>query len=342
MTNKTRTFSTTRRRIPAFFSALAVLATAALAQPALAQGYPGNKPITIIVPFTAGGPTDKVARDFAEALRKHLGNVSIVVDNAAGAGSTVGVAKAARATPNGYTLLITHIGMSTIPTLYRKLSFNVLEDFEYLGIINDVPMVLIGRPTLEADNFADLQAWMKSSKNGVNLGNAGLGSASHLCGLMFQKGMDMPMVTIPYGGTAPAITDLVGGQIDLLCDQTTNTTPQVAGKKVKAYAATTPQRLDGELYKDLPTLDEAGMKDFNVTIWHGMYAPKGTPKEVLDTLNAALKEALKDPEFIRRQQELGAVVATDERIEPEKHKAFVAAEIEKWGAAIKEAGQFAD
>ncbi|RMW98477.1 tripartite tricarboxylate transporter substrate binding protein BugD [Allofranklinella schreckenbergeri] len=322
--------------------AAAAVAAVALAQPALAQSYPGSKPITIIVPFSAGGPTDKVARDFSEALRKHLGNASIVVDNAAGAGSTIGIAKAARATPDGHTLLLTHIGMSTIPTLYRKLSFNVLEDFEYLGIINDVPMTVIARPSMEASNFTGLLDWMKSTKNGVNLGNAGLGSASHLCGLMFQKAINMQLVTIPYGGTAPAIADLVGGQIDVLCDQTTNTTPQIAGKKVKAYAVTTPQRLSGELYKELPTLQEAGFKDFNVTIWHGLYAPKGTPKEVLDTINAALKKALQEPEFIQRQQGLGAVVANDERVEPAKHKAFVQSEIQKWGEVIKAAGQFAD
>ncbi|MDO4706036.1 MAG: tripartite tricarboxylate transporter substrate-binding protein [Comamonadaceae bacterium] len=322
--------------------AAAAVAAVALAQPALAQSYPGSKPITIIVPFSAGGPTDKVARDFSEALRKHLGNASIVVDNAAGAGSTIGIAKAARATPDGHTLLLTHIGMSTIPTLYRKLSFNVLEDFEYLGIINDVPMTVIARPSMEANNFAGLLDWMKSTKNGVNLGNAGLGSASHLCGLMFQKAINMQLVTIPYGGTAPAIADLVGGQIDVLCDQTTNTTPQIAGKKVKAYAVTTPQRLGSELYKNLPTLQEAGFKDFNVTIWHGLYAPKGTPKQVLETINAALKKALQEPEFIQRQQGLGAVVANDERVEPAKHKAFVQSEIQKWGEVIKAAGQFAD
>ncbi|RMX04314.1 tripartite tricarboxylate transporter substrate binding protein BugD [Corticibacter populi] len=314
----------------------------ALAQPAQAQNFPGTKPITIIVPFTAGGPTDKVARDFAEALRKQLGGASVVVDNAAGAGSSIGTAKAARSAPDGHTLLLNHIGMSTMPSLYRRLPFDVLNDFEYLGIINDVPMTLIGRPTLEANTYAELSQWIASHKNGVNLGNAGLGSASHLCGLMFQDATKISMVPVPYGGTAPAIADLIGGQIDLLCDQTTNTSSHIQSKKVKAYAVTTTERLPGELFQELPTLSESGLTDFNVTIWHGLYAPKGTPQQVLDTLNQALQEALKDPEFIQRQTTLGAVVATDDRIKPAEHKAFVAAEIDKWGTVIRAAGQFAD
>ncbi|KKW68251.1 hypothetical protein AAV94_06230 [Lampropedia cohaerens] len=313
-----------------------------LALPAAAQSYPGSKPITIIVPFTAGGPTDKVARDFAEAFRKSLGNVSVVIDNAPGAGSTIGIAKAARSAPDGYTLLLTHIGMATAPSLYRRLPFDVQEDFAYLGIINDVPMTLIGRPTLEADSFPALIEWAKAQPEGVNLGNAGLGSASHLCGLMLQSATRLEMVTIPYSGTAPAISDLLGGQIDLLCDQTTNTTAHVAAGKVKTYAVTTPQRLHSAIYKDVPTLEELGLTDFNVTIWHGLYAPTGTPQEVLRTLNNALKQALRDPEFVRRQTDLGAVVATDARTSPAEHKAFVAAEIDKWGQVIRAAGQFAD
>lgn len=311
--------------------------------PASAQDYPANgKSITIVVPFNAGGPTDKVARDFADSLRKQFSNATIVIDNAAGAGSSIGTGKVARAKNDGYTLLLNHIGMSTMPSLYRKLPFNVENDFEFLGIINDVPMALIGRPTLEAKDYSELSSWIGSQAKGVNLGNAGLGSASHLCGLMLQKAMNTPMVVVPYTGTAPAIADLIGGQIDLLCDQTTNTTPQIHGGKVKAYAVTTTDRLAADLYKNLPTLNEAGLKDFNVAIWHGLYAPKGTPQAVIDTLNKALKEVLKDPDFIQRQEALGAVVATDDRTSPAGHKAFVSAEIAKWGAVIKEAGQFAD
>jgi len=321
---------------------LAITALAALAAGAHAQDFPGSKPISIVVPFAAGGPTDRVARDLAEALRKPLGGGSIVIDNVPGAGSSVGAAKVARANPDGYTLLLNHIGMSTIPTLVRNVPFKVETDFEYLGIVNDVPMTLIAKPQMAANNYKELSAWIAANKGKINLGNAGIGSASHLCGLLYQTAMKTEMTPVPYKGTAPAITDLIGGQIDLLCDQTTNTSPQIEAKKVKAYAVTTSQRLTTPLLKNLPTLQEEGLKGFEVTIWHGFYAPKGTPPAITKKLNDALKVALKDPEFIKQQEGLGAVVATDGRIEPEGHKKFVAAEIAKWSPIIKAAGVYAD
>ena len=315
---------------------------AALAFGAAAQDFPGKKTITVVVPFAAGGPTDRVARDLAESLRKPLGGATIVIENVGGAGSTIGTAKVARAPADGYTLLVTHIGMATIPSLYRKLSFDVLNDFEYLGMINDVPMTLIGKPQLEAKNFKDLRDWITKNSTKVNLGNAGIGSASHLCGLLFQEAVKTDMTPVPYKGTAPAMTDLIGGQIDLMCDQTTNTTAQIEGKKVKAYAVTTGKRLTTPALKDLPTLQESGLKDFEVTIWHGLYAPKGTPADVQKKLNDALKVALKDPDFIKKQEGLGAVVVADKRVDGPDHKKFVAAEIDKWGAVIKAAGTYAD
>ncbi|MBT9512482.1 MAG: tripartite tricarboxylate transporter substrate binding protein BugD [Acidovorax sp.] len=319
-----------------------IAAAAAAALGANAQDFPAkDKTITLVVPFAAGGPTDRVARDLAEALRKPLG-ATVVVDNTAGAGSSIGSARVARAAPDGYTLLLNHIGMSTMPALYRKLSFSVPNDFEYLGMVNEVPMTLIARPTMPANNFKELTAWIQQNKGKINLGNAGLGAASHLCGLMFQSAMQVDMTAVPYKGTAPAITDLIGGQIDLLCDQTTNTTGQIESKKVKAYAVTTTKRLTTPALKDLPTLAESGLKDFNVTIWHGVYAPKGTPADVQKKINEALKVALKDPEFIKKQEGLGAVVVTDKRVDGAEHKKFVAAEIEKWGAVIKAAGTYAD
>jgi len=320
--------------------ALATLSFCAV-QSVQAADYP-TKPISIVVPFSAGGPTDRVARDLAEALRKQLGGVSILVDNVAGAGSSIGAAKVARATPDGYTLLLNHIAMSTMPGLVRNLPFKVESDFEYLGMINDVPMTLIAKPTMAANNFAELQTWIGANKGKINLGNAGVGSASHLCGLLFQTAMASDMTPVPYKGTAPAIADLIGGQIDLLCDQTTNTTGQIEGKKVKAYAVTTAKRLTTPALKDLPTLQEAGLKGFEVTIWHGLYAPKGTPADVIAKVNAALKASLKDPEFIKKQEGLGAVVVADKRVEPAEHKKFVAAEIARWTPIIKAAGVYAD
>ncbi|HSW15682.1 MAG TPA: tripartite tricarboxylate transporter substrate-binding protein [Ramlibacter sp.] len=325
------------------FNKLAPLAAiAALSLGAQAADFPASKPITIVVPFSAGGPTDRVARDLAEAMRKPLGGVVIVVDNAAGAGGSIGANKVAKASADGHTLLLHHIGMATMPTLVRNIPFKVESDFEYLGMVNDVPMTVIGRPTLPANNLKELIAWIGQNKGKINLGNAGVGSASHLCGLLLQNTLNVDMTTVPYKGTAPAMTDLIGGQIDIMCDQTTNTTSQIEGKKVKAYAVTTGQRLNTPVLKDLPTLEEGGLKNAQVTIFHGLYAPKGTPADVLKKLNDALKVALKDPEFIKKQEGLGAVVVSDRRSDPAEHKKFVMSEIAKWSPSIKAAGVFAD
>jgi tripartite-type tricarboxylate transporter receptor subunit TctC len=313
---------------------LAMTATIAMAE------YP-EKPVTIVVPFSAGGPTDKVARDLAEALRKPL-NATIIIENVGGAGGTLGATKVARSAPDGYTLLLHHIGMSTSPALYRNLQFKTLDDFEFLGMVNEVPMTLIGRPNLPAGNFAELLKWIEANKGKVNLANAGLGAASHLCGLLLQQSLKTEMTTVPYKGTGPAMTDLLGGQVDIMCDQTTNTTSQIESGKVKAFAVTTTKRLTTPALKNLPTLDEAGLKGFNVSIWHAMYAPKGTPKALQDKINAALKVALKDAEFIKREEALGAVVVSDNRVNGAEHKKFVESEINKWGPVIKAAGQYAD
>ncbi len=303
--------------------------------------YP-DKPITIVVPFAASGPTDKVARDLAEALRKPLGGQSIIIENIGGAGGTLGATKVAKASNDGYTLLLHHIGMSTAPALYRKMGYDTLADFEYLGMVNEVPMTLIGKPTLPATNYAELLKWMDANKGKINLANAGLGAASHLCGLLLQSTLKIEMQTVPYKGTGPAMTDLLGGQVDLMCDQTTNTTGQIESGKVRAFAVTSAKRLTTPALKNLPTFDESGLKGFNVSIWHGMYAPKGTPKAVTDKINAALRVALKDAEFVKREEALGAVIVADARLSGEEHKKFVTAEIGKWGPIIKAAGQYAD
>jgi tripartite-type tricarboxylate transporter receptor subunit TctC len=318
-----------------------LLAAALFATSAAWAQYP-DKPITIVVPFAAGGPTDKVARDLGVVLSKGLNNQTVIVENVGGAGGTLGAGKVAKAAPDGYTVLLHHIGMATAPALYRKLPFNVLNDFEFIGMVNEVPMTLVGRANLPANNFAELRTWIGNNKGKVNLANAGLGAASHLCGLLFQQSLAVEMTTVPYKGTGPAMTDLLGGQVDIMCDQTTNTTGVIEGGKVKAYAVTTPKRLTTPALAKLPTLDESGLKGFNVSIWHGLYAPKGTPKAALDKLNAALKAALKDGEFIKRQEALGAVVVSDGRVDGAEHKKFVEAEIAKWGPAIKAAGQYAD
>jgi len=322
-------------------SAVAVFALGA----AQAQEYPGNKPVSIVVPFAAGGPTDRVARDLAEAMRKFVPCGNFTVENAAGAGGTIGANKVAKAKPDGYTLLVWHIGMAATPALYRKLPYKPLEDFEYLGLVNEVPMTLLGKPQLVANTYRDFENYIRANSGKLNIAHAGLGSASHICGLMWQHAVKLndSMTTIPFSGTAPAMTNLIGGQVDVMCDQTTNTTSQIEAGRVKAFAVTTAKPLNNhKLLKDYPTLQEMGLKGFDLSIWHGLYAPKGTPEPILKKLNDAMKQALKDPEFIKKQEGLGAVVVTDKRMERAEHKTFVANEIAKLKPVIDAAGKFAD
>ena len=323
--------------------AIAAAATVLLAN---AQDFPGSRPVSIVVPFAAGGPTDLVARQLSEAMRKSMGGgANFVVENTAGAGGTIGATKVARAAPDGHTLLLFHIGMAATPALYKKIAYKPLEDFEFLGMVNEVPMTLIGKPQLPANTYRDFENYIKANAGKLNIAHAGLGSASHLCSLMWQSAVNATeaMTTIPYGGTAPAMNALLGGQVDLMCDQTTNTTQQIESGRVKAFAVTTAKPLSKhKLLKDYPTLQEMGLKGFDLTVWHGLYAPKGTPPTVLKKINDALKLALKDPDFIKKQEALGAVVVTDNRVEPANHKAFVAAEIAKLKPVIEAAKQFAD
>lgn len=265
-------------RIQAAILALAPLVAAAQAD------FP-SRPVTLVVPFAAGGPSDKIARDLAEAMRKPLGQ-TVIVDNAAGAGGTIGSAKLARATADGYTLLVHHVGMATAPALYRKLTYKVPDDFEMLGVINEAASVVISKPSLNAGNFADLRKWIEATGDKVTLANAGVGSASHLCGLMLQSALNVKVTPVPYKGTAPAMNDLVGGQVDLMCEQATNAVPQIDGRKVKVFAQTGAKRLTVPALKDVPTLTEAGVPNFNVQVWHALYAPKGTPPAMLAKLNA--------------------------------------------------------
>jgi len=310
-----------------------------------AQAFPGTKPVTFVVPFAAGGPTDRVARDLAEAMRKTIPGGNFVVENAAGAGGTIAATKVAKATPDGHTLMVWHIGMAATPALYRKLNYKALEDFEYLGMINEVPMTLVGKPQLPANTYRDFENYIRANAGKLNIAHAGLGSASHICGLLWQSTLQSKdaMTTIPFGGTAPAMTALMGGQVDVMCDQTTNTTSQIEAGRIKAFAVTTAKPLSNHpVLKHYPSLQEMGLKGFNLTIWHGLYAPKGTPADVLKTLNDGLKKALKDPEFIKKQEGLGALVVNDKRVEPEEHKKFVAAEMQKIKTAVDAAGKYAD
>lgn len=300
-----------------------------------------DKPITLVVPFSAGGPSDKIARDLAEALRKPLAQ-TVIVDNTAGAGGTIGAARVARASADGYTLLVHHIGISTAPALYKKLPYKTLEDFEYLGLINEAPSTLIGKPGLAVSNFSELRKWISANDGKVNMANAGVGSASHLCGLVLQASLQSKMTFVPYKGTAPAMTDLMGGQVDLMCEQATNAVPQIEAKKVRVFGVTSKQRMALPLLAQTPTLAEAGLAGFEMSVWHGVYAPKGTPPAVLAKLNAAIRVALKDSELIQRQEALGVRIVTDARLEPAEHKKYVESEINRWAKIIKDSGESAD
>jgi tripartite-type tricarboxylate transporter receptor subunit TctC len=325
------------------FLSIALAGTALVSMNVMAQDYPAaNKTITFVLPYAAGGPTDKAARDLAQSMSKFMGGHSIVIDNSAGASGSIGANKVAKAPADGYTLLFTHIAQATLPTFFRNLPYNVERDFEYIGLVSENPMNLIGRPSLPANNMTELLAWIQANKGKINIANAGPGSASHLCGMLFQSTIKVDMTSVPYKGTAPAMTDLIGGQVDLMCDQTTTTIPQIEGKKVKSFAVTTPTRLASPVLKDMPTMQEAGLKDFSVTIWQGLYAPRGTPAPVLKKLNDALKAAVRDPDFIRKQEAGGATVIMDARNDPAGHKAFVMSEVAKWAPVIRAAGVYAD
>jgi len=303
-----------------------------------AQTYP-SKPVSLSVPFAAGGPTDTVARALAASMSKPLGG-TIVVENVPGAGGTIAPTKLKSAAPDGHSLMLAHIGMSTAPGLYRALPFKPLEDFEFIGQVVDVPMTFIAKKDLPPNDFKAFVDYVKANKDKVSMANAGLGSASHLCGLLFMSTVQADLTTVPYKGTAPAINDLLGGQVDVLCDQTTNTTSHIKSGRIKAYAVTSKVRVPS--LPDLPPAADAGLPGFEVNVWHGVYAPKGTPKPVLDKLVAALQVAIADPAFIQRMADLGSVVVSKDKATPDGLKNHLRAEIDKWTPIIKKAGVYAD
>ena len=311
-----------------------LIASLAAATAATAQDYPTG-PITIVVPFSAGGPTDTVTRLVAEPMSKSLGQ-QIVVQNVGGAGGTLGATQVAKADPDGYTLLLHHIGMSTAPSLYADLAFDPVADFAPIGLVTSVPMTIIARKDFPPNTLEELITYVKDNADSVTYANAGIGAASHLCGMLFMEAIDVELVTVPYQGTGPAITDLIGGQVDFMCDQTTNTTGQILGGEVKAYAVTSPERLAN--LPDVPTTAEAGLPDFQLGIWHGLYAPAGTPEEALDKLGAALRAAVADPTVGERFAELGTAPATAEEATPAALEKTLTDQIALWKPLIEAAG----
>jgi tripartite-type tricarboxylate transporter receptor subunit TctC len=316
----------------------AAAAVSLFALSASAQNYP-ERNITMVVPFAAGGPTDTVARLVAESMSKDLGQ-QIIVENVGGAGGTLGAGRVASSDPDGYTVLLHHIGMATSATLYRKLAYDTLNAFEYVGLVTEVPMTILSRKTLETKDLKGLIEYAKANKDKVTVANAGIGAASHLCGMLFMSAIETPLVTVPYKGTGPAMTDLLGGQVDIMCDQTTNTTKQIQGGTVKAYAVTTAKRLD--VLPDVPTVVEAGLPKLEVGIWHGIYTPKGTPAEINEKLSKSLQVALKDKNVAARFAELGTTPSSESDATPAALKAKLESEIARWKPVIEAAGQYAD
>ncbi len=320
------------RTIAAFVAALALSTAAA------AQDFP-NRTVTLIAPFPAGGPTDTVARLVGQSMSKAL-RQTVIIENIGGAGGTIGSKRAAAAKPDGYTVLLMHIGIATSVSLYRNLGYNPVTDLEPVGIVTTVPMVFIGRKDFPPASMKELIAYVKANKDKVTYANSGVGSASHLCGMLFMSAIGTDLTTVPYKGTGPAMTDLIGGQVDFLCDQTTNATPQIKGGKVKAYAVTTARRV--KALGDLPTVQESGIAGYEVGVWNGLWVPKGTPKAAVDKLTAALRAALKDPAVISKLGDLGSEPASDQEASPEALGALLKSEVARWSPIIRKAGVYAD
>lgn len=329
-------YKTISRRIAV--SMLAASAALLPASTAMAQDYP-TQPVTIVVPFAAGGPTDTVARLLAQAMSADLGQ-QVVVQNVGGAGGTLGAGQVAAAPNDGYTLLVHHIGMSTAPTLYRSLPYDPVTDFAPIGLITAVPMTIVARKDFAPGTLKELVTYIKENGENVTYANAGIGSASQLCGMLLMDALETQMTTVPYQGTGPAMTDLLGGQIDMMCDQTTNTTSQILAGEIKAYAVTTPERVAA--LADVPTTAEGGLAGFEVSIWHGLYAPAGTDPAIIARLEQSLKAALADPTVAARFAELGTYPVTPEEATPAALAATLTSQIALWKGIIEAAGVYAD
>lgn len=317
---------------------LTIAALALSVTPVFAADYP-DRSIFMVVPYAAGGPTDTIARLTADAMSKSLGQ-QIVVENVAGAGGTIGARRVADADPDGYTILVHHIGMATAPALYRQLPYKPLEAFEPIGLVSDAPMTVIARSDFEPETFEDLLAFIKEKGTNVSYAHAGLGAASHLCGTLFMSTIGTKMTTVPYKGNGPIMTDLIGKQIDMTCDQATNTVGPITQNQVKAYAITSEERT--ETLPDVRTTTEAGLPTFKLGVWHGVYAPKGTPKEIVEKLSLALQAAMEDATLKERFAQIATIPATKEQATPAALHTKLDSEIKRWDPIIKAAGEFAD
>jgi len=317
--------------------ALLAAAFAVLAATASAQDYP-NRPVTLVVPFAAGGPSDIIGRLLAQSMTQTL-KQQVIVENTAGAGGTLAINRVAKAAPDGYTILISHVNHAATAILYRKLQYDPVEDFAPIGLATDGAMAIIGKKGIAPNTIQELMAHIKEQKDKVSYAHAGIGSGAHLCGLQLMSALQTQMTVVTYRGTGPALNDLVGGQIDLLCDQVTSALPQIQAGTVKAYAVTTKEPLKS---LPLPSMEQVGIRGFEVNVWHGLYAPKGTPAPIVERLASALRAALKDPLVLKRLDDLSTTPVSDERATPDALKKHLVSEIAKWRPIIQGAGQYAD
>jgi len=298
-----------------------------------AETYP-SRPITMVVPFAAGGPTDTLARIVGERMRQALGQ-TIIVENTTGAAGSIAVGRVARSAPDGYTLSIGHWSTHVVNGAIYPLAYDLLKDLDPVALLPSNPQLIVATNGVPAKDLKELVAWVKANQSKVSAGTAGAGSASHVGGLYFEKFTDTHLIFVPYRGTGPAMLDLMAGQINLMLDQSSNSLPQVREGKIRAFAVTASKRLASA--PDIPTVDEAGLPGFYISVWHGLWVPHGTPKDVIEKLTAAAQEALADPAVQKRLAELGQEIPPREQQTPEALGAFQKAEIEKWWPIIKAA-----
>ncbi|WP_159916028.1 tripartite tricarboxylate transporter substrate-binding protein [Pantoea sp. 18069] len=315
-----------------------VLAVALAAGSMAAMAFP-TKPVTIVVPYAAGGSTDVLARVLAEALTRDLGQ-QVIVENAGGAGGTIGTARVARAQNDGHTLLLHNMGIATAPALYSKLSFDVKKDLEPVALAGDVPMILVRGQRFAPATLTDLIGQMKAQPGTVKFSHAGIGATSHLCAMLINQTLGTTVTMVPYRGTGPALQDLIAGNVDVICDQPVATGPHIQAGMLKAYAMATKERL--ATMPDVPTFSEAGMPGFELAVWHGLYAPKGTPAAVIERLNKAARVAFGEPALVKRFTDMGVVIPQGDRLKPDVLRQHTAAEIQRWDPVIKAAGAKAE
>jgi tripartite-type tricarboxylate transporter receptor subunit TctC len=313
-------------------TALGLVATAVmLASPSIAQTAYPNRPITLLVPAAAGGPSDTVARLVAEAMRPDLGQ-QLVIENVGGAGGSLGAGRVAKAEPDGYTLLLYHIGVATFGALYPNLPYKPGEAFDPVGLVTEVPLTLVGRKDLPPADVAALFAWLKGAGSGATFGTAGVGAASDLCGRLLTDATGIKLTVVPYRGTGPAMNDLVGGRMDVMCDQTTNTANQIKEGQIKPYAVTTRERI--AILPEVPTLAESGVKGFDLSAWHAIWAPKGTPEPIRQKLAAALQKALTDRTVIDRFTALGTAPVSVDMATPAALDQRFRSELARWSKLL--------